>query len=156
MLTLTMTNKLKLTTTLILALLGSHGAFAAGDHDHAQQPGTSNAAHDDDDHDHAQIIRSQSGGFSLKVTADKHRRARVSFLDAENKPVALVAQTLSGIAGERSAPTKLTFTRGTGADADVLISDQPLPATAHVSVILTIRTTPEAKAVTERFMMHLH
>lgn len=150
-----MNTKLRLTTTLLLALLGANGAFAAGDHGHDHAPEAAHAGHADDDHDHALIVRSQAG-FTLSVTVDEARKARVCFLDAAGKPSALTTQSISGIAGERSSPTKLTFSRGTGTDANVLIADQALPATAHVSVILSIRTTPEAKAVTERFMLHLH
>jgi hypothetical protein len=36
------------------------------------------------------------------------------------------------------------------------MADQPLPAGAHVPVILMIKTTPDAKAVSERFELHLH
>lgn len=150
-----MKTKLTLSTTLLLALLGANGAFAAGDHGHAHAPEAAHAGHADDDHDHALVIRSQAG-FTLSVTVDKARKACIRFIDASNKTVPLTAQSISGIAGERSAPTKLTFTRGTGSDADVLIADQPLPSTDHVSIILSIRTSPDAKAVTERFMLHLH
>lgn len=62
-----------------------------------------------------------------------------------------------GLAGiQRTAPTKLAFAKGKEKDANVLISDKALPEGAHVQMILTIKTTPDAKAVTERFELHLH
>jgi hypothetical protein len=40
--------------------------------------------------------------------------------------------------------------------ANVLISDRALPAGAHMQTILMIKSVPDAKAVTERFVPHLH
>jgi hypothetical protein len=148
-----MKTKLKLTTTLILTLIASPLAFADGDHKH------------DEHHEHEEnitkgpngghVIESKAG-FSIEVTVDKERKASIVFIDKENKVVALAEQCISGIAGERSAPTKLAFTKGKDADANVLISDKALPPGAHVPVILMIKTTPDARAVTERFELHLH
>jgi hypothetical protein len=90
------------------------------------------------------------------VAVDKERKARVVFLDKDQKPVALEAQTITGSAGERSAPVKLGFAKGVDADANVLISDKALPEGAHVPMILVIKTAADAKAVTERFELHLH
>ena len=51
---------------------------------------------------------------------------------------------------------KLAFNKGKEADANVLIADKALPAGAHVPLLLVIKTSPEAKATTERFELHLH
>ena len=145
-----MKTKLKL-AALFLALFASPLAFAADDHDH--------------DHEHQEhvtqgpngghVIKSKAG-FSFEVTVDKERKARIVFLDKENKAVALGEQSITGIAGERSAPTKLAFAKGKDADANVLVSDKALPAGVHVPMILTIKTAPDAKAITERLELHLH
>ncbi len=157
-----MKTKLKLNTALLLALFASPLAFAAEghDHDHGHDHGKHEKHEEKDDHGNkgpngGHVVKSKEG-FTLEVTVDKERKARIIFLDKDMKPAALSEQTVSGIAGERSAPTKLVFTKGKDADANVLIADKPLPAGAHVAVILTIKTTPDAKAVTERFEMHLH
>lgn len=152
-----MKTKLKLTTTLLFTLIASPLAIAAGDHDHDHDHGK--------DHHHDEnvnqgpngghVIESKAG-FSFEVTVDESRKARIVFIDKDNKPVALGKQSISGIAGERSAPTKLAFARGSDKDVNVLISDKALPAGAHVPMILTIKTAPAAKAVTERFELHLH
>ena len=149
-----MKNKLNLTAALFLAVFASPLAIAAGDHDHD---------HEDHHHDEnvnkgpngGHVIESKAG-FSFEVTVDKARKARIVFLDKQNKAVALGEQTITGIAGERSAPTKLSFAKGKDKDANVLISDKALPDGAHVQMILTIKTTPDAKAVVERFELHLH
>ncbi len=148
---------MKVTTlTSILALAFTPCAFADKDHHHD---------HDHDDHKHEEnvnkgpngghVIESKAG-FTIEVTVDKERKARIIFLDKELKPIALAAQTITGIAGERSAPVKLAFTKGKDADANVLISDNALPAGAHVGMILTVKTTADAKAAVERFELHLH
>lgn len=144
------------TLSAILAILVTPFAFAAEDQDHEkhekhgehEEPGKKgpNGGH---------VVESKAG-FTLEVTVDKERKARIIFLDKEMKPVALDAQTITGIAGERSAPTKLAFAKGKDADTNVLVSEQPLPAGAHVPLILTVKTTADAKAVTERFELHLH
>jgi hypothetical protein len=150
-----MKTKLKLTAA-ILALFASPLAFAADDHsketpeehhEHEENVGKGpNGGH---------VIQSKAG-FAIEVTVDKERKARVIFLDKENKAVALGEQSITGIAGERSAPTKLAFAKGKDKDANVLIADKELPAGEHVPIILTIKTAPDAKAVTERFELHLH
>ncbi|MCU0748957.1 MAG: hypothetical protein MUF13_05350 [Akkermansiaceae bacterium] len=156
-----MKTKLKLTTTLLLALFASPLALAAEeqDHDHGKESKEEHAEHDDDHGkkgpNGGHLVESKAG-FSIEVSVDKDRKARIIFLDKDNKAAALGGQSITGIAGERSAPTKLAFTKGTDKDANVLIADKPLPDGAHVAVILTIKTAPDAKAVTERFELHLH
>lgn len=153
-----MKTKLKLTTTILLALFASPLAIAADEHDHSKESAEEHHEHDESvtkGPNGGHVVTSKAG-FSFEITTDKERKARIVFLDKDNKPVALTGQSISGIAGERSAPTKLTFAKGKDKDADVLISDKPLPAGAHVPMILTIKTTADAKAVTERFELHLH
>ena len=152
-----MKTKLKLTTTALVALLAVPAAFAAGEHDHDHDDGKPHVHEENVSKgpNGGHVIESKAG-FSIEITVDKARKARIIFLDKDNKALALGEQTISGIAGERSAPVKLTFAKGADADANVLISDQALPAGAHVPVILTIRIAPDAKAATERFELHLH
>ena len=148
-----------------LALLGTPLAFAGEDHDHGKETKEEHSDHDHDghdDHDHGKkgpnggLVVESKAGFAFEVAVDKERKARVVFLDKDLKSVALAEQTITGIAGERSAPVKLAFAKGKDADANVLISDKALPAGAHVPMILVIKTAPDAKAATERFELHLH
>jgi hypothetical protein len=148
---------------ILLALLGAPFAFAEEEHDHSKETKEEHAEHEEEeDHDHSKkgpngghVVESKAG-FAVEVTVDKDRKARVVFLDKELKAAALAAQSLSGIAGERSAPVKLAFTKGKDADANVLVSDKALPAGAHVPMVLVMKATADAKAVTERFELHLH
>lgn len=156
--------KLKLTTLPVLfALIASPIAFAEEKPDHSKEEHADHDHDEDDDHDHdakkgpngGTVVESKAG-FSLEVAVGKDRKARIVFLDKDLKAVALEAQTISGIAGERSAPTKLTFAKGKDADANVLISDQALPEGAHVPLNLIIKTTADAKSVSEKLELHLH
>jgi len=155
---------------ILLALIGAPLAFAEEKHDHSKETKEEHAEHDHDhgDHDHDDdhedvkkgpnggLLVESKAGFTLEVAVDKERKARVVFLDKDKKPVALEAQSITGSAGERSAPVKLAFAKGKDADANVLISDKALPEGAHVPMILVVKTTADAKAVTERFELHLH
>jgi hypothetical protein len=156
-----MKTKLKLTATII-ALFASPLAFAADEHDHDHGGGSSEAHAAHDEHGHLKtgpngghVVESKAG-FTFEVTVDKDRKARIVFLDKDLKASALAGQSITGIAGERSAPTKLAFAKGVDADANVLVSDTALPAGAHIPMLLVIKTSPDAKAVTERFEIHLH
>jgi hypothetical protein len=143
------------TTTFatIVTLFANPFVFAAEDHDHGKETHHHHEKNVASGPNGGHVISSKAG-FSFEVTVDKERKARVIFLDKDNKPVALAEQTITGIAGARSAPTKLVFTKGK--DANMLVSDKPLPAGDHIPLILTIKTSPDAKAVTERFELHLH
>ena len=149
-----MKTKLKLTTA-ILGLFASPLAFAADDHDHSKEEHHKHEENVSKGPNGGHVIQSKAG-FAFEVTVDKDRKARIIFLDKENKAVALGGQSITGIAGERSAPTKIAFAKGKDADANVLIADKALPAGEHLPMLLMIKTTADAKAVTERFELHLH
>ena len=149
-----MRTNLKLTAG-ILALLASPLAYAADDHDHGKEEHHKHEENVSKGPNGGHVVESKAG-FSFEITVDKERKARIVFLDKDRKAVALAEQSISGIAGERSAPVKLAFAKGKDADANVLISDKPLPAGAHVPMLLMIKTTADAKATSERFELHLH
>jgi hypothetical protein len=148
---------------ILLALLGAPFAFAEEEHDHSKETKEEHAEHEEEeDHDHSKkgpngghVVESKAG-FAFEITVDKDRKARVVFLDKDLKAATLAAQSVTGIAGERTAPVKLAFAKGKDADANVLVSEQALPAGAHVPMVLVIKATADAKAVTERFELHLH
>jgi len=149
---------------ILLALLGTPLAFAEDKHDHGKESKEEHAEHDHDhDEEEHDAKKGPNGGhlvesktFTVEVSVDKERKARLVFVDKDNKALPLELQVVTGSSGERSAPVKLTFAKGKDADANVLISDKALPAGAHVPMILVVKTTADAKAVTERFELHLH
>lgn len=157
-----MKTKLKLMT--LLAVLGTPFALAAEkDHDHSKETKKEHADHDRDDEDEKGYEKGPNGGRLIKtvtpaieVTVGKDRKLRLAFLDADKKPVAPAAQVITAATGERSNPVRLTFAKGEGDDANVLVADKALPEGAHVPVVLQVKVTADAKTVTERFEMHLH
>jgi hypothetical protein len=75
-------------------------------------------------------------------------------------PLAFAAEdhTSKGPNGGKVIESKAGFSFEVTVDKDAsgLVSDKPLPTGDHVPMILTIKTNPDAKAVTERFELHLH
>jgi hypothetical protein len=149
-----MKTKLKLTAA-ILALLASPVAFAADDHDQEKEEPHKHEENVTKGPNGGHVIESKAG-FAFEVTVDKARKARIVFLNKDLKAEPLAAQSITGIAGERSAPTKLTFAKGAESDANVLISDKALPPGEHIPMLLMVKPTADAKATAERFELHLH
>jgi hypothetical protein len=83
------------------------------------------------------------------ITAEK--KVEIRFLDDAGKVVAPAAQTVTVIMGERANPTKLAFTK----DGDKLVSDKAIPEGKELPVVIQIKTSPEAKSVTEKFNLNL-
>jgi hypothetical protein len=83
------------------------------------------------------------------VTAD--RKVQITFLTDGGKVIAPSAQVVTVTAGSRTAPTKLAFTRS----GDALVSDTALPAGNNFPAVVQIKSSPEAKAVTEKFNVNL-
>lgn len=83
------------------------------------------------------------------VTAE--RKVQITFVGEDGKPVAPAAQVVTVTAGDRSAPTKLTFTK-TG---NVLLSDTALPVGNDFPTVVQIKITPDAKPVYARFNLNM-
>lgn len=106
----------------------------------------------------AEEIKAPNGGRIIEavephaeflITADK--KIEIRFLDDGGKVVAPAAQTATVTMGDRAAPTKLTFAK----DGDKLVSDKVIPEGKDLPVVLQIKTTPDAKNVTEKFNLNL-
>lgn len=81
----------------------------------------------------------------------KEKKMEIRFLDDAGKVIAPATQSANVIMGDRSAPTKLTFTQ----DGDKLVSDKVVAEGANLPVVLTIKTTPDAKPVIVKFNLNL-
>lgn len=79
------------------------------------------------------------------------RKVKLTFLDAANKAVTAGAQEASVVTGERSKPTTLKFTK----QGDVLVSEQVLPEGNNLPTVVTIKQSPDAKAMTAKFNLNL-
>lgn len=112
----------------------------------------------DHDHEHEKKMATPNGGRLLTeiephaeffVMAD--RKVQITFLGKDGKPVAPAAQVVTVTAGERSAPTKLTFAKS----GNALVSNAALPAGNDFPAVVQIKVSPDAKTVTEKFNVNL-
>jgi hypothetical protein len=87
----------------------------------------------------------------LEFLVTKDRKIQVTALDAEQKPVALKAYTISVVAGDRSKPTKLEFTESDGK----LVSSGALPDGNDFPVSVALKPVAGGKTVYEKFQMNL-
>jgi hypothetical protein len=69
----------------------------------------------------------------------------------DGKAVAAADQVVTVTAGDRAAPTKLTFTK----IGNVLLSDAVLPAGNDFPTVVQIKITPDAKPVHARFNLNM-
>lgn len=83
------------------------------------------------------------------VTED--RKVRLTVLDEGLKPVAVSGQSATVIAGDRSAPTKLSF----APDGTTLLSDGVLPEGNDFPTVVQLKMAPDAEPVIEKFNLNL-
>ncbi len=106
----------------------------------------------------AEKIKAPNGGRIIATVTPhaeflltKDKKIEVRFLDEAGKVIAPAAQTVTVVMGDRSAPTKLAFTK----DGDKLVSDKVVAEGDNLPVVLQITSTPEAKTVTAKFNLNL-
>lgn len=83
------------------------------------------------------------------VTAD--RKVQITFLDSAGKAIAPGEQVVTVTAGDRAAPTRLTFAK----TSNTLLSTAALPAGNDFPAVVQIKATPSARTVTEKFNVDL-
>lgn len=119
---------------------------------------TVNAADKDKDkHEHAakagptggRLITEVEPHVEFLVTKDK--KIEIRFVDDANKVVAPGEQVISVIMGDRSAPTKLAFTK----DGNKLVSDKAIPEGNDLPTVVQIKAKAGEKSVTEKFNLNL-
>lgn len=111
------------------------------------------------DHDHEHETKAGPNGGRLITEVEPHaeffvnieNKVEIRFVDADMKVVAPGEQVVSVILGDRSAPTKMAFTK----DGDKLISDVAVPEGNNHPTVVQIKSTAGAKAVTEKFNLNL-
>jgi hypothetical protein len=82
------------------------------------------------------------------VSSDHY--AQITFIDIDGKPIAPQAQVVSLMGGDRSKPITISFESIDG----VLRSTEPLPEQSSMPIILSIKPSPEAKTVREKFYLN--
>ncbi len=81
----------------------------------------------------------------------KDRKIQFTFLDAQHKPVAPAAQSVTVTTGSRTKPVVLKFTR----QGDVLLSDAALPEGNNLPAVIQLKASPEAAEIIERLTLNL-
>jgi hypothetical protein len=117
------------------------------------------AAYAADEETKVERIQAGPSGGRLITKVEPHaeffvnaaNRVEIRFVDAAGKVIPPGDQSVSVIMGDRSAPTKLAFTK----EGDKLVSDRTIPAGNHWPTVVQIRPGPEGKAVLERFKLNL-
>jgi len=106
----------------------------------------------------AEKIKAPNGGRIIdtvtpkaEFVVTKDKKAEVRFLDDAGKVIAPAAQIVTVVMGDRANPTKLAFAK----DGDKLVSDKVIPEGKELPVVLQIKTTPDAKAVTTKFNLNM-
>lgn len=109
------------------------------------------------DHDHAAKAGPTGGKLITEVEphveffVNKDKKVEIRFIDDENKVVAPGEQVIAVTLGERSKPTKLTFTK----EGDKLISDKAVPEGNDYPTVVQIKTDAKAKPVNARFNLNM-
>lgn len=117
------------------------------------------SAADKDKHDHEHAAKAGPTGGKLITEIEPHaeffvsddKKVEIRFVDDNNKVVAPAGQIVTVMLGDRSSPTKLTFSK----DGDKLVSDKTIPDGADLPTVVQIRAKEGAKAVTEKFNLNL-
>jgi hypothetical protein len=111
----------------------------------------------DGDHSHEKKTAGPNGGRVLTkidphaeffITAE--RKVQITFLDDSGKAIAPAGQIVTVTAGDRSAPTKLSFAKS----GDVLISDAALPEGNSFPAVVQVKAASDAKTVVEKFTVN--
>lgn len=117
------------------------------------------SAKDDHDHDHEHSKVGPTGGRVLtkfephaEFFINKDQKVEIRFLDEDLKVIAPAEQVISVTLGERSKPTKLSFTK----TDNVFTSDSQIPEGKVLPTVIQIREKAGAKATTERFNLNLN
>lgn len=109
-------------------------------------------------HDHSKKQAGPTGGRLIvevephaEFFVNKEKKVEIRFVDEANKVIAPSGQTVSVIMGDRSAPTKMTFSQ----DGDKLVSNVPIPEGNEQPTVVQIKVSPDTKTVTEKFNLNM-
>ncbi len=139
-----------------------HDDHADHDHDgHAEDhESEDHDDHEGDDHghEHETIIAGPNGGRVI-TSVEPHAeffvteagKIQITFVNDDFKAIAAASQEVTVIAGDRSNPTTLTFTK----QGDTLLSAQALPKGDDFPVVVMLKADADSKAVTEKFTLDL-
>ena len=109
------------------------------------------------DHDHAAKAGPTGGKLITEVEphveffVNKDKKVEIRFIDDDNKVVSPGTQVIAVTLGERSKPTKLSFTK----EGDKLISDKAVPEGNDYPTVVQIKADAKAKPINARFNLNM-
>ncbi|MDQ8190232.1 hypothetical protein [Roseibacillus persicicus] len=125
-------------------------------HDHKEH--TEHKDHDDHEgHDHGKLAGPNGGRIltdtepHLEFFVTKDRKVKITVVDDHGKALPLGKQSVDVIAGDRKNPIVMKFTK----EGDSLVSDKAFPEGNDFPVVVSIKTTPDAKKVRSKFNLNL-
>ena len=134
-----------------------HGHGHGHGEDHGHGHGHAHGDHEHD-HDHAKVVTGPNGGRVLEgvtppveFVVTKDRKVKLYFLDEKLKTVSVAKQTATIFAGDRSAPTRLSFKKAWGR----LVSEGKLPEGDPFPVVVQIKVTPDSAPMLAKFNLDL-
>lgn len=130
----------KLLTITLLGLAMAFTVSAADKHEHATKAGPTGGKLITGVEPHAEFF------------VNKSKKVEIRFVNDDNKVVAPGEQVVSVTLGDRSAPTKLAFTK----DGDKLVSDKSIPEGNDLPTVVQIKAKAGEKSVTEKFNLNLN
>ena len=112
----------------------------------------------EDKHDHDKVKAGPTGGKLItdvephvEFFVNKDKKVEIRFVDDDNKVVAPAEQVITVTLGERSKPTKLTFTK----DGDKLVSDKAVPEGNDYPAVVQIKADAKAKTINAKFNLNM-
>lgn len=139
---------LVLLSSFLLAACGG-GDNAQGDHDHSSaehehQEGAAVFAREPGPNG-GRLITEIDPSAEFFLRADNF--AQITFVGPAGMPVPVAEQSATAVTGDRMNPTTVEFEK----QGDVLVSSTPLPKIEGQPTVLTLKASPDAEPVVERF-----
>ncbi|NWK57125.1 hypothetical protein HW115_16000 [Verrucomicrobiaceae bacterium N1E253] len=139
---------------------GSHDHDGDGEN-HKEHAGSSAHDHDDHGHSHDKKVAGPNGGRVITVIephaeflVTPERKVRITFLNEENKAVALGEQSVRMVCGDRNHPSNISFSKE--ADGMSLLSNETLPKGNQYDTHVTFKMTAEAKPARAKFSLNMN
>lgn len=118
-------------------------------HDHKEHAGHDHKEHAVKGPNNGRMIMKVEPHAEFFVTKD--RKVQITFVNDDGKKVPVGKQKVTIICGDRSNPTKLKMEKKNG----VLISTNTLPAGNDYPTVVSIKVTPDAKTMREKFNLNM-
>lgn len=143
-----------------IALIATPFAYADKhdhkDHDHEKKEEKAKDPHEG--HDHGKLAGPNGGRIlteaepHLEFFVMKDRKVKITVVDDHGKALPLGEEEVSVIAGDRQNPIMMKFTK----EGDSLVSDEAFPEGNNSPVVVSIKSTPDAKKVRSKFNLNLN